>query len=111
MAKMPNALRDWNTVAFQQTFKAEMECFRKDVLPLAEVIGEGNTVYDGDLGVTVNEVNDDDNCIKLRVGVFFAEVVSCCSCGESDPINEAYCEMDVSIDKSTAEAVFTVVHD
>ena len=106
---MPNSTRDWNTDLFHQTFKTEMETFRRDVLPLAEVIGEGNTVYDGDLGVTINEVSDDENFIYARVGVFFAEIISCCSCGEGDPVEEAYCEMNVSIDKATSEATFTVI--
>ena len=109
MATMPNSLRDWNSKLFEQTFKAELEGFRKDVLPLDEVIGEGNTVYDNDLGVTIIEVADDEQCIQAKVGVFFAEIVSCCSCGESDPIDEAYCEMRVTIDKSTAEAEFSVI--
>ncbi len=109
MATMPNSLRDWNSELFEQTLKVEMEGFRKDVLPLAEVIGEGNTVYDNDLGVTVIDVADDERFIEAKVGVFFAEIVSCCSCGESDPVDEAYCEMKVKIDKSTAEAEFSVI--
>ncbi|OOZ38677.1 hypothetical protein BOW53_14620 [Solemya pervernicosa gill symbiont] len=111
MAKMPNARRDWGKEAFSESFKREMECFRKDVLPLAEAIDEGNTVFDNDLGVVINEIGDDEQQIKVRVGVFFAQIVFCVSCGEGPPIDEAYCEMWVSIDKSTAETQFTLIKD
>ncbi|MEN8170613.1 MAG: glucosamine--fructose-6-phosphate aminotransferase [Pseudomonadota bacterium] len=111
MAKMLDSLRDWNAESFEQTFKSEMEGFRKDVLPLDDVIDDGNTVYDGDLGVTVIEFAEGDQFIEVRAGVYFAEIVSCCSCGESPPIDEAYCEMNVRINKSTAEAEFAVIKD
>ena len=109
MAIMSNSLRDWNSDAFGQTFKAEMEGFRKDVLPLERVIGKGNSVYDGDLEVVVNAVTDNEKFIQARVGIYFAEVVACCSCGETPPIDEAYCELDVTIDKSSAAAEFTLL--
>lgn len=111
MAKMANSLRDWQSERFEQSFKTEMEGFRKDVLPLNEVIGEGNTAYDGDLGAMINGVSEDERFIRVRAGLFFAEIVSCCSCGEGDPIEEAYCELEVTIDKSDAEATFTVIKD
>jgi len=108
---MPNALNSWGKESFQQSFQQEMELFRKDVLPLSEVVGEGNSVYDGDLGVIVNAVSDDEYAIRVRAGVFFAEIVSCVSCGEGPPIDEAYCEMEVVIDKVTAETTFSVIKD
>jgi hypothetical protein len=109
MTILSNSLRDWQTDAFNHTLQGELEQLRGDVLPLAGVIGEGNTVLDSDLGVTVIAVEDGDGVIQAHVGVYFAEIVSCCSCGESPPIDEAYCEMRVTIDKSTAEAAFTVI--
>ena len=111
MAQLPNSLRDWNTDAFENSLKAEMECFRRDVLPLQDAIEDLNSVEDSDLGVTFISSTDDDNFINAKVGVYFAEEISCCSCGESSPIEEAYCEMDVRIDKATGDAEFTVRPD
>ena len=46
--------------------------------------------------------------IQAKVGVFFNEIIGGCSCGD-DPLSEnAYCELQVSIDKVTAEAEFSV---
>jgi len=111
MAKLPNSLRDWKTDAFEQSLKAEMECFRRDVLPLKEVIEADNTVDDSDLGVTFISATDDEHFIKALVGVYFAEIVSCCSCSGGSPVEEAYCEMHVTIDKSTGDTEFSVGED
>ncbi len=111
MAKLPNSLRDWKTDAFEQSLKTEMERFRRDVLPLKDAIEDLNSVDDSDLGVTFISANDDDKFINARVGVYFAEIVSCCSCGEDSPVEEAYCEMNVTIDKSTGDAEFSVGPD
>lgn len=108
MVKMARTLGSWNTESFKQTLKEEMETLRGGALPLDQAVERGNRVYDHDLGVTVMQVWDDAEAIHARVGVFFAEVISCVSCGEGDPIDEAYCEMEVSIDKVTAQAQFKV---
>lgn len=109
MAKLENSLIAWNTASFQQTLKAELETLKQDVLPLNEVVEEGNTVVDSDLGVNVIEVSDDEQMIHAKVGVFFAQIVDCLCCGESQPIDEAYCEMLVSINKMTAQADFKIL--
>ena len=109
MAKMPNSLRAWKTPQFTQTLKEEMETFRRDVLPLEGLVEKGNALFDDDLGVTVLGVSEGEGFIQAKVGVFFAEIINCVSCGESDPIDEAYCEMEVRIDKETAEAHFSVI--
>jgi hypothetical protein len=111
MANLPNALRDWNSDAFATSLKSEMECFRRDVLPLQDAIEDLNSVEDSDLGVTFISASDDEDTIHAKVGVYFAEVISCCSCGESSPVEEAYCEMSVTIDKTSAEATFSVAAD
>ncbi len=111
MATMQNSLRDWGNDTFKQTLKSELEGFGREVLPLDEAIERGNRVYDKDLGITVMNVWDDEQQIAARFGVFFAEVISCVSCGEGDPIDEAYCEMEVHIDKGSGEARFSLLSD
>ena len=111
MAQLPNSLRDWKTDAFEASLKAEMERFRRDVLPLKEAIEDLNSVDDSDLGVTFIRATDDDRSIQALVGVYFAEIISCCSCGEDSPVEEAYCEMSVHIDKLTGDALFSVEPD
>lgn len=109
MVTLPHAVQAWQSDNFVPALCREIEALRGGVLPLGEVIGEGNRVLDSDLGATVLGVAEEAGFIQAQVGVYFAEIVSCCSCGESPPIEEAYCEMRVVIDKATAEATFTIV--
>ena len=109
MVKLEKSLGAWNSKGFEQVIKAEIEALRQDVLPLREVVGAGNRVYDNDLGVALLDAVEEEGTIQARIGVFFAEVITCVSCGEGDPIDEAYCEMRVSIDKASAEAQFSVI--
>ena len=111
MTKLTNALQQWGSDAFNQTLQSEIEQLKgQNILPLKDAIDDDNYVIDYDLGATVINIKEEDNAIKAVVGIYFAEEVSCCSCGEGSPTEEAYCEMDVIINKASAEAEF-VVHD
>lgn len=107
MTLLTSSLNAWGTDAFKTTFKAEMECLRSDVLPIAHAVESGNRIDDSDLGIIVNEVNDDDQNIYAKVGVFFNQIVDCLTCRGGDGMcDEAYCELLVTIDKATGEALF-----
>ena len=107
MVTLNESLSDWNTATFSATLKSELERLRSDVLPISHVIGDGNRLDDSDLGIIINGVSDDETHIIARVGVFFNEIVSCTTCGGgSGMCDEAYCELQVTIDKSTGEASF-----
>lgn len=107
MTAFRTSLDAWGTAGFAPSLQREMERLRGDVLPIAHAIGAGSRLDDSDLGVIVNEVSDDAERIYARVGVFFAEIVECVSCGGGSGMrDEAYCEVAVTIDKSTGEAHF-----
>jgi hypothetical protein len=107
MVTLNESLSTRNTDTFSATLKTELERLRSDVLPIAHIIGEGNRLDDSDLGIIVNEVSDDEAHIIARVGVFFNEIVSCSTCSGGDGMcDEAYCELQVTINKSTGEARF-----
>jgi hypothetical protein len=40
----------------------------------------------------------------VHVGVFFREIVGGCSCGDEPFAADGYCEIELRIDKETAEA-------
>jgi hypothetical protein len=108
MTKLSQSLQHWGSEEFDTSLKQELEQLRADVLPLKEAIDPDNYVIDFDLGVSIINANEKNDKIHAKVGVYFAEEVSCCSCGEGAPTEEAYCEMDVVIDKQSAEASFSV---
>jgi len=107
MPKFYKALAAWLSDAFTQALKAEFESLKPSTLPFAQ----RKYINDDDLKITVLSVTDNERVIQVNVGVFYSEILAGCNCGD-DPLSEnAYCEMQISIDKSTAEAEFTLVED
>lgn len=107
MTILNKALSAWSNGDFGTALKSEMELLRSDVLPIAHAIDKSNQLDDSDLGVIINEVNDDVDYIYAKVGVFFAEIVNCCTCSGNGMVDEAYCELQVTINKVSGEANFT----
>ncbi len=84
MVMLNNSLNAWGTEGFSAALKAELEELRSDVLPIAQAVEPGNRLDDSDLGVIVNGVSEDARHVYATVGVFFAQVVECVSCGGGD---------------------------
>ena len=111
MPKLLNTVRDAGSGRVAQTLKGEIERLGAAVLPLHQAIGQGGMVDDSPLAVTVLHLADRGDSIRARLGVLFSEIVGGCSCGD-DPFTEnVYCLLQVSIDKATAEAEFSVIPD
>lgn len=108
---LADSLRAWGSAAFAATLKREVGALPPGSLPLARATTQGGQVDDRDICVTVLDAAADADGIRARVGVFFTEVVSSCSCGD-DPLEvNAYCVLRIDIDRGTAAAAFTVVAD
>ena len=108
MAKLPNALRHWNSGSFSEALKAEIEHLPRGTLPLADGTSQGGYVDDRKVTATVFRTTEDAHKVLAHLGVFFTEIVVNCGCGEDPMEQDAYCEMDVRIDKTTALAEFSV---
>jgi hypothetical protein len=109
MPKLIESLRDWNTDAFTQTFKTEISGLPAGTLPLVHGISQGGLVDESNLTVTILNTTEDESTIHLKLGVFFSEIVGGCSCGD-DPLTEnAYCMIQVTINKPNAETEFSVI--
>ncbi len=104
MPKFTNALRDWTTDSFKQTLKNEIENLKTGTLPLEQGILQGGRIDDSNITATILSSTESASLIKTRVGIFFTEVVGGCNCND-DPIEiNAYCEIRISINKTTANA-------
>jgi len=107
MPKLPNSLNTWPSETFAQTLKSEIEELKPSTLPLAQ----GKYVDDDHLKVSVLTVTEGEQTIEANLGVFYHEIVAGCSCGDDPMTQDAYCEMQVSLNKATADAEFKVVSD
>lgn len=109
MPRFPKSLHAWKSAAFAQTLKHEIQGLESGVLPLDKSVAQGGYVDDSNLSATVLGVTDDECAIHAHIGVFFTEVVASCGCGVEPMPTHAYCEMQVRIDRTTADAEFTLL--
>jgi hypothetical protein len=109
MAQLIKALNAWNTSAFKETLKHEIEHLDVNTLPLQQGLSQGNYASDANLGVS-----DEVEFIRAKTGIFYTSIISGCSCADDPtPISELteYCEVLFDIDKKTAEAKVTLLKD
>ena len=108
---MPNfskSLNAWQTDEFSQTLKGELEQLAAGTLPLEKAVTQGGYVDDSHITATVLHAEEDAQAIQARAGIFFTEIVINCGCGDDPMETNAYAELRIRIDKSTARAEFEV---
>ena len=109
MLKLEQALAAWGQDDFSAVLKDELQSLKPTQLPLEKGTSQGGYVDDSPISVTVNRFTETDRQLEGSVGVFFTEIVINCGCGNDPmPVN-AYCELQVDIDKNTAAANFRII--
>ena len=103
------ALRDWDTPRFEQSLKHALEQLAPADLPLSRACNAGGLIEDSRLAVTVISAYAALQVIHVRLGIFFSELVGGCSCGDEPYSQPGYCQLQVSIDRQTAEASFELL--
>lgn len=103
------ALRAWQTQSFANILREELEDLPVGTLPLLNGASRGGIPDDRDIKVMLLSVVEAQDAIQARVGIFFNEIMAGCSCGDEPLALNSYCELQVSIDKDSAEATFTVL--
>lgn len=111
MVTLSRSLNCWGTDMFNQTLKSELEGLESGALPLDKGSMRGGAIDDSDISVTLINVSDNEHFILAKVGVFFHEVSAGGACGDDPLLENAYCVLQASIDKATADAQFTVVYE
>jgi hypothetical protein len=110
MPRFNAALQDWNSSAFNETLKSELEALPPGILPLLQAASRG-VPDDREIRIMLLDAVDDQDCIQVKVGIFFNEILAGCSCGDQPMSLQSYCELQVDIDKRTAEARFSLLDD
>jgi len=109
MPKLANSLHDWNTDVFSRTLKHELEHLPAGTLPLEKGVAQAGMVDDSNITATILNFSDNDKMIQAKVGIFFTEIVINCGCGDDPMPTNAYCEMRITIDKTTAKTEFNIL--
>ena len=108
MIKLTDSLKNWGSENFKKVLKQEIEALGNDVLPLNQATCQGGLADDSNISALINSVTENETQLVIKVGVFFNEIVAGCNCGDDPASENTYCELLVSIDKSTAEGCFSL---
>jgi hypothetical protein len=112
MIRLTKTLNAWGTPGFEGTLKAEVEQIDADQLPLQQGLSSSSHVTDSQHKVMVIRVADDEGFIHVTAGIFYSGIIAGCSCADDPtPIDEQneYCEVQIEINKKTAEATVTLL--
>ena len=109
MIYLSRSLAQWPGDTFKTALKQELETLPPGSLPLYLGTQRGGQADDRSISVLVNTVKEQTDTLEVHIGVFFYEIMGGCSCGDEPPSENTYCEMQINIDKSTAEAVLKVI--
>ncbi|MCK5648535.1 MAG: glucosamine--fructose-6-phosphate aminotransferase [Gammaproteobacteria bacterium] len=108
MTRLVNSLQHWGSEDFKKVLKQELEALADDVLPLDQATCQGGKADASDISALINSATENDRKIQVRVGIFFNEIIAGCNCGDDPMAENTYCELLVSIDKTSAETDFTL---
>jgi len=114
MVRFTESLKAWGTPRFADVLKREIGEAGPDSLPLQQGLSGGSVVVEGNFAVMVIDASDMGSLIRVRAGIFYAGIVAGCSCAD-DPTpvdeNNEYCEVQLDIDKQTAETMVSLLAD
>lgn len=111
MTNIVFSIQNCHSELFKSNIKNYLESLGTDNLPLNKCTTQGGIVEDGNISASILSINDTENSIKIKTGIFFYETVGGCSCGD-DPISlNAYCEIMATIDKYSKDISFSVFND
>jgi len=106
MIRLSNTLNAWNTPDFEQVMKQELECIDGKQLPLQQGLSHSSYANEENFRVVVLGSSDEAASIHVKTGIFYSGLIPGCNCSDDpspdDEIAE-YCEVELKIDKKTAE--------
>jgi formate dehydrogenase assembly factor FdhD len=107
MIRLTKTLNAWGTSGFEDVLKAEVGQIPADQLPLQQALSTSSHVTDSQRTVLMLSVADDEELIHVTAGILYSGIIAGCSCADDPtPVDEQneYCEVQIEINKKTAEA-------
>ena len=106
------ALAAWGTPAFESVLKEEVERLTLDELPLQQGLVAGSHALEAGIQAMVLSISETDEHFVAKAGIFYCSVIAGCSCADDPtPIDERneYCEVELKIDKLSAETTIALL--
>ena len=105
--RLKHCLEATDPDSFRSRLASALNALPRGSLPLHPGCGQGGLVDDSNISASVLGVEQAADRIVARVGVFFTEIIGGCNCND-DPIEvNAYCVLEVAIDRTDGVAEFT----
>jgi len=112
MSRLPKSLHAWNTPAFRDVLKQEIEQLDAGVLPLQQGLSSSSYVTDRPYQAMIISVSEEAGLIRVKAGIFYTGIIAGCSCADDptpiDEVNE-YCELRLDIDRTSADTTVTLL--
>jgi hypothetical protein len=112
MIRLTQALNAWGARGFAEVLKQEIEQLDAGALPLQQGLSAGSYALGDKIEAMLIAAHEQDGFIRARVGIFYSGILAGCSCADDPTPVEAqpeYCEVQVDIDRTTAEATITLL--
>jgi hypothetical protein len=112
MIHLTKSLNAWGTPAFKEILKEEIERLDAGVLPLQKGLSQGSYTDGKGLAVMIIGVAEEPNLIRAKAGIFYTAMIAGCSCADDPtPVDDLqeYCEVQIDIDRTTAETTVTLL--
>jgi len=103
------SVEDFHSTDFQATLKQQIKSLPSGSLPLEKGMAQGGYVDDSDIEVTILSSDETVELITVKLGVFFTEIVINCGCGDDPMSINAYCDMQMFINKKSYTATFSII--
>ena len=114
MIKLVQSRDAWGTPDFKRVLKHELEQLGVAELPLQQGLTSGSHALDDNIEVILSKVSETETTIYAKAGIFYKSIIAGCSCSDDptpiDEVNE-YCEIEIAIDRSTAETKVTLIQN
>ena len=106
------ALAAYGRDNFEGILKKEIEALGVDGLPLVKGLSGSNYVAGDKVQAMIISVTADARHVRVKAGIFFAGILTGCSCADDPtPVEEQneYCELMFEIDRTSAHATVALL--
>ncbi len=108
-ALLPQLIKDCEAQGFAQRLKQTLRQLPTGSLPLHQATTQGGLVDDSRLDISLISHRLHEDHLAVRIAVFFDEIVGGCNCHDDPVPANAYCLLDMRIDRTSGLSEFTLV--
>lgn len=114
MTELKHSLQAWGSAEFNSILKNEIQCLEPALLPLQQGLSLSSYVGESPFSAVILNVTDDIENITVKAGIFYTGIIAGCSCSDDpSPVDEQteYCEIQITINKTSAKVTIILLSD